>query len=68
MTLESPHHCPVCGQDASAEAYAAASMEQFAGYNPMSIQYADAWPEQRLADFVASYVCEACRNDIRPRY
>lgn len=53
--------CNRCGADVTAEANAAASCEQFSGFNPMSLQYAEAWSEGRLAGFLATYVCDACR-------
>lgn len=63
VTPESPTSCKACGRDVSDEALAAASIAQYAGYNPMSLQYAESWPAERLADFLACYVCEACRAD-----
>ncbi len=61
MTPESPHYCKACGQDVSNEALSAASIAQYAGYNPMSLQYAQSWSDEQLADFLRSYRCEACR-------
>lgn len=66
MTTESAHCCAACGRDVSNEALAAASLAQFAGYNPMSIQYAQTWSAEQLAGFLRTFVCEACRDAARP--
>lgn len=65
MATESPHCCAACGRDVSNEALATASIEQYSGFNPMSIQYAQAWSDEQLAGFLRTYVCEACRTAAR---
>lgn len=57
--------CGKCGRDATDEADSALGEAQFGGYNMMSIQYAEPWPEERKKQFLQSYVCRKCRKPRR---
>lgn len=54
--------CARCKRDVTTEAAIALSDMQFGGYNPMSIQYAQPWPEEQVAEFLQRYVCQQCRG------
>jgi hypothetical protein len=53
--------CTQCGKVVTDEAASAFEQIRYAGYNPMSIQYAQDQTKGQRAGFLASYMCKACR-------
>jgi hypothetical protein len=54
--------CRQCNKIVTGEAVSAFEQVRYAGYNPMSIQYAQAQSEGARAGFLASYVCDQCKR------
>jgi hypothetical protein len=53
--------CRQCQKVVTAEAEAALNEIRYAGYNIMSIQYAQEQTEGAREGFLASYVCKPCK-------
>lgn len=53
--------CAKCRAIVTEEAADTLARTKFAGYNIMSIQYADPWTPERFREFYATYVCRACK-------
>jgi hypothetical protein len=54
--------CRQCNKIVTDEAVSAFEQIRYAGYNPMSIQYAQDQTEGQRAGFLASYVCRQCQE------